>query len=78
MLDHDTDIMTFQSDYQLNGTAAHESIDAGKYSSKKEILMGIELKKLKNAVPDVMDAILLKLLMVNFTVHLLTRHAMKL
>ena len=42
-LDIETEKMTYQSSYQLNGTAAHESIDEKRYSSKKSILQGIDV-----------------------------------
>ena len=42
-LDIETEKMTYQSVYQLNGTAAHESIDEKRYSSKKNILQGIDV-----------------------------------
>lgn len=42
-LDAETDKMTYQSEYQLNGTAAHESIDNNRYSCKKSILQGISV-----------------------------------
>lgn len=42
-LDIETDKMSYQSEYQLNGTAAHESIDNNKYSTKKSILQGISV-----------------------------------
>ena len=49
-----------------------------KLNLELEILTGIELKKLKNAVQGVVAVILLRLLTVNFTAHLLTRLAMRL
>ena len=42
-LDIETEKMTYQSAYQLNGTAAHETIDEKRYSSKKNILQGIDV-----------------------------------
>lgn len=42
-LDIETEKLTYQSEYQLNGTAAHESIDEKKYSTKKSILQGINV-----------------------------------
>lgn len=40
-LDIETDKIIYQSKYQLNGTASHDSIDEKRYSSKKSILQGI-------------------------------------
>ncbi len=34
------DKMLYQTEYQINGTAAHEAVDEGKYSSCKAIFMG--------------------------------------
>lgn len=42
-LDIETEKMTYQSAYQLNGTAAHEAIDEKRYSTKKEIFQGIDI-----------------------------------
>lgn len=42
-LDDDTNKMLYQDEYQLNGSKAHESIDSGKYSDKKNILQGIDV-----------------------------------
>jgi CRISPR-associated protein Cas4 len=39
----DADRMMSQSEYQINGTHAHESVDEGKYSSKCKILQGISV-----------------------------------
>lgn len=33
----------FQSDKQLNGTYAHKTIDTGSYSSRKDILQGLDI-----------------------------------
>lgn len=37
----ETERIAFQQPCQLNGTAAHERIDSGKYSTRKNILSGI-------------------------------------
>jgi len=37
------DTMVYQSEDQLNGTAAHQSVDKGSYSTKKNILMGTDV-----------------------------------
>lgn len=37
------DKISYQSIEQLNGTAAHEAVDEGKYSDKKTILMGMDI-----------------------------------
>lgn len=42
-LDIETEKMTYQAAYQLNGTAAHESIDQNRYSTKKNVLQGIDV-----------------------------------
>lgn len=42
-LDIETEKIIYQSARQLNGTAAHESIDQNRYSTKKDILQGIEV-----------------------------------
>lgn len=39
----DSDRIMIQSDYQINGTAAHENIDNGTYSTRKEIVSGISV-----------------------------------
>lgn len=36
-----TDTMLFQSSDQINGTHAHEAVDAGKYSTKSNVLQAI-------------------------------------
>ena len=38
-----SDILTYQSKSQLNGTKAHETVDHGNYSTRKEILTGIDV-----------------------------------
>jgi len=43
MLYGDTDRMLYQSNSQINGTAAHESVDNKTYSSKKSILTGLDV-----------------------------------
>ncbi|MBR3060023.1 MAG: type V CRISPR-associated protein Cas4 [Oscillospiraceae bacterium] len=40
-LDADTEKLTYQSDDQLNGTAAHRSVDGGNYSTRAAVLQGI-------------------------------------
>lgn len=42
-LDIETEKMTYQSAFQLNGSAAHEAIDEKRYSTKKEIFQGIDI-----------------------------------
>ena len=37
------DKMVYQCTDQINGTAAHENVDAGKYSTRKSILMGMDV-----------------------------------
>lgn len=43
MLDDDTEKLTYQDHYQINGSSAHKSIDCGKYSDRKDILQGISV-----------------------------------
>lgn len=42
-VDAETERFTYQSSYQLNGTAKHEAVDENRYSSKKDILQGIHV-----------------------------------
>ena len=37
------DVLTFQTKSQLNGTKAHESLDTGKYSTRKDIVTGLDV-----------------------------------
>jgi hypothetical protein len=37
------DKLTYQSAYQINGTKAHENVDAGKYSTRKNIITALEV-----------------------------------
>jgi len=39
----DIDKIIFQTTVQIDGTNAHESIDSGRYSSKKDILQGLSV-----------------------------------
>ena len=39
----DMEKMVYQSTDQIDGTNAHQSVDAGTYSSKKDVLMGIDV-----------------------------------
>lgn len=39
----DTERFTYQSSFQLNGTAKHEAIDESRYSSRNDILQGIQV-----------------------------------
>lgn len=39
----DMDRIIYQSEYQINGTNAHKSVDEGEYSSLKSVLMGIDV-----------------------------------
>lgn len=43
MLYGDTNRMLFQSEKQINGTAAHEAIDNNTYSSRKNIYTGLDV-----------------------------------
>ena len=40
-LDRDTEKLTYQNSDQLNGTAAHRSVDGGSYSTRAGVLQGI-------------------------------------
>ncbi len=42
-IDGAADILTFQDEYQLNGSAAHEKTDNGDYSDKKSVLQAIPI-----------------------------------
>lgn len=37
------DVLTFQTKSQLNGTKVHESVDTGKYSTRKDIATGLDV-----------------------------------
>lgn len=39
----DADRMASQSKYQINGTHAHETIEDGRYTSRKDVLQGVEV-----------------------------------
>lgn len=43
MLDDDTEKKLYQSNYQLNGSKAHECIDNKTYSGRKDVLQGIDV-----------------------------------
>ena len=43
MLYGDTNAILFQSEKQINGTAAHSAIDEGRYSSRKDILTSLDV-----------------------------------
>lgn len=40
-LDYETDKLSYQDSYQINGTAAHKSVDSSTYTDKKSVLQGI-------------------------------------
>ena len=42
-LEYDSDKLSFQDSFQLNGTAAHEHSDKGDYSDRKAVLQGISV-----------------------------------
>lgn len=42
-LDYDTDTLTYQDSYQINGTAAHKAVDSSTYSDNKNILQAISV-----------------------------------
>lgn len=42
-LEDETEVMTYQDSYQINGSAAHKKSDSGKYSSKKSVLQAISV-----------------------------------
>lgn len=37
------DTITYQSEYQINGTKAHEAVDNNKYSSRKNVLQAVSV-----------------------------------
>ena len=41
LLDYETEKLTYQNGSQINGTAAHESVDSGRYSDLKTVLQAI-------------------------------------
>ncbi len=41
-LENETEVMTYQDSYQINGSAAHSKPDNGKYSTKKSVLLIVE------------------------------------
>ena len=43
MLYGDTDRLLYQSDYQINGTAVHETVDTNSYSTKKSIITNLSV-----------------------------------
>lgn len=43
LLDEDTEKILYQTEYQLNGSKAHECIDKKTYSDKKDVLQGIDV-----------------------------------
>ena len=43
MLYADTNKLLFQSEKQINGTAAHSAIDEGRYSSRKDVLTSLDV-----------------------------------
>ncbi len=40
-LDEETEKMTYQCEYQINGTAAHDAVDHGRYSDRKSVLQAV-------------------------------------
>lgn len=44
-----------QSEYQINGTAAHRSVDDGTYSSRREMLLGVDVCSIKYGVTGRID-----------------------
>lgn len=42
-LDMDTDRISYQDEYQINGTASHEKSDEGKYSSRKNVFQAMSV-----------------------------------
>lgn len=58
-LDADTENLAYQDEVQLNGTAAHEKSDSGKYSTKKTVLQAVSVYSEKYNLSgkiDVFDA----------------------
>ncbi len=51
----DTDTMLYQSEHQINGTAAHKNIDDGTYASRKDILCGIDVYSEKYGLKGKID-----------------------
>ena len=42
-MDYDTDKITYQDSYQLNGNAAHSAVDNGQYSDKTSVLQSLSV-----------------------------------
>lgn len=40
-LDYETDKLTYQDEYQINGSAAHEAVDTGSYSNRRTVLQAV-------------------------------------
>ena len=49
------DTMSYQNSDQINGKKAHESVDTGKYSSRKEVISGIEVYSEKYGIVGKID-----------------------
>lgn len=47
-LDNETDKLTYQDSYQLNGTAAHTKIDSGQYSDRIDVLQNVSVYSSKS------------------------------
>lgn len=47
--------LMFQSEYQLNGTKAHENIDANKYSTRKDIITSLDVYSEKYGIIGKID-----------------------
>lgn len=41
LLDHETEKLSYQREYQINGTAAHNAVDKANYSHKRAVLQAI-------------------------------------
>lgn len=42
-IEAETERFTYQSSFQLNGTAKHEAVDESRYSSRKDVLQGMQV-----------------------------------
>lgn len=43
LLDYETDKLTYQDNYQINGTAVHNTVDSCTYSDKKSVLQSVSV-----------------------------------
>lgn len=69
-IDCDTETLTYQNDSQLNGTAAHTTVDSGTYSGKNSIIQALPVYSSKYNLYGKID-------MFNNETHILTERKKK-